>query len=360
MPRPTVFVGSSREQLPAARAIKRCLSGPADVTVWDENAFGLNESVFGGLLKAADEFDFSVFVFNADDVANIRQEDVQTVRDNVVFELGLFTGRMGKDRTFWISAGGTSAPHIPTDLAGITHLVFERPLAPDPEALQAALAPACTRLREEMDRLGPRTDRSIEVLEGARILCASSSEYSQPKFAEDIRMIQQNFPSGAIESAHGADADQLFELLSNRTWDIVHLAMYVDSPSGDLIIPGRDQASEARANKDRLRLDGVVKLMEDSGARLVVIVTCDSLMLAAAIARFTNTIAGHKPIDVRSALKWSQVFYKYLALGCPLSEAFNRAQALTDPGLLLIAKRDFRVVLPGSDGGAPSSSEHRA
>jgi hypothetical protein len=82
-----------------------------------------------------------------------------------------------------------------------------------------------------------------------------------------------------------------------------------------------------------------------SRPRLVVIVTCDSLVLAARIARLTNTIAGHKPIDVRAALDWSAVFYRFLARGCPLSEAFNRAQTLTDPGLLLIAKRDFRLNL---------------
>jgi hypothetical protein len=46
---------------------------------------------------------------------------------------------------------------------------------------------------------------------------------------------------------------------------------------------------------------------------------------------------------VQSALDWSSVFYRFLAQGCPLSEAFNRAQTYSDPGLLLLAKHDFRL-----------------
>jgi hypothetical protein len=42
-----------------------------------------------------------------------------------------------------------------------------------------------------------------------------------------------------------------------------------------------------------------------------------------------------------------------LAQGCPLSEAFTRAQTLTDPGLLLIAKRDFRLTSPFVDSVVP-------
>jgi hypothetical protein len=50
-------------------------------------------------------------------------------------------------------------------------------------------------------------------------------------------------------------------------------------------------------------------------------------------------------MDVRSALDWSFVFYRFLAQGCPLSEAFNQAQVYTNhvQGLLLLAKRDFKL-----------------
>jgi hypothetical protein len=46
---------------------------------------------------------------------------------------------------------------------------------------------------------------------------------------------------------------------------------------------------------------------------LIVVVTCDSLVLAARIARTTNTIAGYRSIEVSAALDWSSVFYHFLA-----------------------------------------------
>jgi hypothetical protein len=314
-------------------------------TVWDEAAFKLNESVFGALLAAADRFDFAVFVFEADDAAMIRQAAVKITRDNVLFEFGLFTGRIGPGRAFWISAEGSVASHLPSDLAGIIHLSYKKPARINLNKLRAALQKPCQRLKAQIDELGARADRTIEELVKPQILCAASSQYSEPKFAEDIAQIQSNFPSGSIQSAHGVSAHDFLDYFSaGKRWDLIHLAMYVDADTGDLIIPSADR-SGGTEGKDRLPAAGVDSLVSMARARLVVIVTCDSLMLATRIARTTNTIAGYKPIDVRAALNWSSVFYRFLAHGCPLSEAFNRAQTLTDPGLLLLAKRDFRVNL---------------
>ena len=128
MNRPTVFIGSSSERIQTAEALKAGLVPYAEATVWNEaGAFEQNDSIFGGLLRAADQFDFAVFVFDADDKALIRQSRVQVVRDNVLFEFGLFTGRIGRGRTFRLSAKGAPKTHIPVDLAGIVHLTFSKP-----------------------------------------------------------------------------------------------------------------------------------------------------------------------------------------------------------------------------------------
>ncbi len=176
-----------------------------------------------------------------------------------------------------------------------------------------------------------------------RILCASTSQYSAPKFQEDIKKIKRNFSKSTIQSAQGVSAEWLLDNLSHELkWDIIHLAMCVDPKKGDLLVPSGSTRSVDAAN-GRLRREGAADLIARSGARLVVIVTCDSLALGASLARTTNVIAGYRSIDVRSALDWSSVFYRFLAQGCPLSEAFNRAQAYTDPGLLLLAKHDFKL-----------------
>jgi hypothetical protein len=214
----------------------------------------------------AERFDFAVFVFDADDVAQIRRAEVRTVRDNVVFELGLFIGRLGRGRAFWITAEGTAAPHIPTDLAGITRLTYRKEEATSPQRLLAELERSCQRLRTEFEKLGPRTDRTVEELDDVRILCMASSQYEAPKFAEDIARIQRNFPTGSITSAHGVDADQFFEYLSgNQSWDLIHLAMYVDAASGTLLFP-RPGASSEETPRTGIPIAGVRNLIEMAGA----------------------------------------------------------------------------------------------
>ncbi len=147
MNRPTVFIGSSSERIQTAEALKAGLVPYAEATVWNEaGAFEQNDSIFGGLLRAADQFDFAVFVFDADDKALIRHSRVQVVRDNVLFEFGLFTGRIGRGRTFRLSAKGAPKTHIPVDLAGIVHLTFSKPAKGGSAALRRALGPACGQL----------------------------------------------------------------------------------------------------------------------------------------------------------------------------------------------------------------------
>jgi hypothetical protein len=125
----------------------------------------LGHSIFGGLLKAADQFDFAVFVFDADDITYSRKKQVRSVRNNVVFELGLFTGRMGRGRTFWISSEGPQAPHIPTDLGGIVHLTFKRPKRSGESQLRVALEEVCQRLRSfpQQRRSNATEESSAEV-----------------------------------------------------------------------------------------------------------------------------------------------------------------------------------------------------
>jgi predicted nucleotide-binding protein len=141
-PRPKIFIGSSSEQIQTARTLGEMLSACADAVVWDEYHWTLNESVFGNLLNAADGFDFAVFVFAGDDFATIRNSDISIVRDNVVFELGLFLGRMGRERAWWLSPEGSAKPHTLTDLEGVVHLTYILPTDADFSSLQQSLVKA--------------------------------------------------------------------------------------------------------------------------------------------------------------------------------------------------------------------------
>lgn len=47
------------------------------------------------------------------------------MRDNVIFELGLFVGHIGKDRCFILIPDNSDELRIPTDLIGMTSVEYE-------------------------------------------------------------------------------------------------------------------------------------------------------------------------------------------------------------------------------------------
>jgi predicted nucleotide-binding protein len=338
--KPTVFIGSSTRHLATANAIKGLLISDADARVWNEGVFSLNNSTLDDLLKAVDEFDFAVFVFAADDLICTAQAEVAKVRDNVVFELGLFMGRLGKGRAFWIVPRATASPVIPTDLLGVTYGGFDSPDR-STELISESLRGACNQIGMLMKKAGRRTDRLLFEFEQPSILCVASPQFFTPEFQADHRTLVKNFPDAVIDAACYADPDSLAARLSSAKWDFIHLAALVDPRSGDIVL---DRSVRAGADGRRLRAEGFVKLMELMLPRLVAIPTCDSLALASQLSRITNVIAGKRMIEARASQQWAVHFYRQIGNGQPLSEAFALSQAITNTGLVLIARQDLRVI----------------
>src|SRR5262245_65842184 len=100
--RPSVFVGSSSEGLRIAQAVQVLLDQACEVEVWSQGVFGLTQGTLESLVLALDRFDFAVLVLTADDLAISRGAERAIARDNVVFEVGLFVGALGRDRYFLI------------------------------------------------------------------------------------------------------------------------------------------------------------------------------------------------------------------------------------------------------------------
>ena len=115
--KPRIFIGSSKEGLNVAEYIKNFFSADYDCIMWNEDIFKENENFLETLTKSASLFDFGFMVFAADDVSVVRHKKFETPRDNVLFEYGLFLGRLGTDRAFIIQ---DAAAKLPSDLLGIT------------------------------------------------------------------------------------------------------------------------------------------------------------------------------------------------------------------------------------------------
>ncbi|MEQ8426145.1 MAG: nucleotide-binding protein [Cyclobacteriaceae bacterium] len=159
MSKPRLFIGSSVEGLSVAYAIQENLKFTCESTVWDQGVFNLSEMSVESLLDHLDNADFGVFVFTPDDHIKIRGKKHLTVRDNVLFELGLFIGRLGKQRCFIIIPDNKDF-HLPTDLIGVTPAKYEATRTDG--NLQAGSGSASHKIREVIAKLGSAAKSKIE------------------------------------------------------------------------------------------------------------------------------------------------------------------------------------------------------
>lgn len=119
--KPRIFIGSSTEGLVIAQRIRTFFEQDYDCYIWNDGIFQFNESFLETLLKSASLFDFGFMVFAADDISKIRNQEYNTARDNVLFEYGLFLGRVGIDRAYIIKEDTVK---IPSDILGVTLLSY--------------------------------------------------------------------------------------------------------------------------------------------------------------------------------------------------------------------------------------------
>jgi predicted nucleotide-binding protein len=148
--RPIVFIGSSTEGLQIAKQLQVGLSRVARCKLWTQGVFGLTQGTLESLIETAKSSDFAILVMTPDDLITKRAKKANIPRDNVIFELGLFMGALGRDRTFIVHSRDDSID-LPSDLAGITTATFQ-----NDEDLGIALGEVCTLLEQAIDSRGKR------------------------------------------------------------------------------------------------------------------------------------------------------------------------------------------------------------
>jgi CRP/FNR family cyclic AMP-dependent transcriptional regulator len=151
--KPLLFLGCSTESLEIAREIQLGLKHDnVEAMVWTDGVFGPSGVAVDALLNTVNESDFAVFVFSPDDKVVSRDDEYNAPRDNTVFELGLFMGKLERSRTFIVKEQSADVK-VPTDLLGITPLTY---VYRGGGHLAAAIAPVCTELRKVINNLGVR------------------------------------------------------------------------------------------------------------------------------------------------------------------------------------------------------------
>jgi predicted nucleotide-binding protein len=146
-----VFIISSAEALEIARTIQNAFDhDPFNVAVWTDGVFRASHYSIESLERALDQSDVAIAVAQPDDITESRGQRLATPRDNVIFELGFFMGRLGRHRALLVEPRGEEIK-LPTDLAGINTITYRY----DAADLTRSLATACNRLRDIIRELGP-------------------------------------------------------------------------------------------------------------------------------------------------------------------------------------------------------------
>ncbi|ASW08117.1 TIR domain-containing protein [Rhizobium sp. 11515TR] len=146
-----VFIISSAEALPVARLVRNAFEhDPFLTTIWTDGVFRVANYTLQDLEAEVDDSDFAVAIAHADDLTESRGKDWPSPRDNVVFELGLFMGKLGRQRAILMEPREEKVK-LPSDLSGITTIPYRFESGRDAASF---IAPACDKLRQHILSLG--------------------------------------------------------------------------------------------------------------------------------------------------------------------------------------------------------------
>lgn len=117
-----LFIGSSSEGKSIAKKVeekvnKECGEWIKCMPWYDNDCFTLNKSTLENLSSMTLICDYAILIASKDDITSKRRCIKRSIRDNVIFEYGLFSGSIGISKTFLLIDKDV---HIPSDIKGIT------------------------------------------------------------------------------------------------------------------------------------------------------------------------------------------------------------------------------------------------
>jgi len=148
--KPRIFIGSSGEALPIAKTIKFNLEQDqvADCEVW-RGSIDIGENLLDALIKKTEEVDYAIFIFHPSDMIISKSKLGGSVRDNVIFETGLFMGKLGKENVFIALPEKHNDVKILSDLGGYVMGNYKGNIDTDDEAMTKAF---CFKIEQRIKK----------------------------------------------------------------------------------------------------------------------------------------------------------------------------------------------------------------
>jgi hypothetical protein len=177
---------------------------------FDPDAFQSGTATLESLTKTVAGCDFAILLLADDDLQQIGNQPVhRATRDNVLFELGLCMGLLGRDHVFFFFSNSVEFK-MPSDLIGITGI----PISFNPDAVKdkGPLKAACSQILTRMNQVAEQ----------------DAVKTQQARARLDLRM---RFPRD-----HGATDDGCDHLIAGRFSDLFVTVALDDSSIDDLYV----------------------------------------------------------------------------------------------------------------------------
>ncbi|MGD0609042.1 MAG: nucleotide-binding protein [Streptosporangiaceae bacterium] len=186
-----IFIGSSSEALGAAHAVRSLLAADADITLWNEGFFRQGHGFLESLTASLDSFDFAILIATPDDLATTRGRTVLSPRDNILFELGLFMGKLGRERV-WLIHPRNSQLKLPSDLLGIVTASADWPQSDGEHGRRcslkqymSALGAVCDEIRDALREWYSGTSGDL-LLDPGLLCCYTNATEAQAAIGKAI------------------------------------------------------------------------------------------------------------------------------------------------------------------------------
>ncbi|HEX4452179.1 MAG TPA: nucleotide-binding protein [Kofleriaceae bacterium] len=223
MDRPRVFVGSSTEGLSLAMPLAEILRDVFDARLWKgEGVFKPGTYTLETFEEELRKCDFAVIVGKADDVLTKREETTAAVRDNLVFEFGMFVGVLGRRRTFLVIPADVDL-NLPTDLDGLSFVKYEPQAVGTDERqtllvvqrvagdLRNAIDDQCVQAREEDRQRKLRASARVTAMGRLQDVIVQLRDLLVELPTEALAALGDRKKFESVKAAGAAKIDRLYE-----------------------------------------------------------------------------------------------------------------------------------------------------
>lgn len=114
--KPKIFISSSAKGMEFVNALTEKLSKAADPIVWSANELSLSGNIIEKLNEYIEESNYGVFFIAPDELSENNDGHINIVKENILFELGLWLGKKGKDSMVIVAPDNIKNNIFPSDI----------------------------------------------------------------------------------------------------------------------------------------------------------------------------------------------------------------------------------------------------